>query len=235
VTRRPRVPARGFAAALVVMAFAAGATALLNGCDTTKLVAPEPPLRAASAALYAIDVEFAEPLDRASAEDVSRYSLYPAGAPGSPATITGATLIDTVSLRVVQLLVPDWLGDSTTDRRLTVIQTHGVRDWFGRSTGERSVQFRTGLSYTEPMRALFDSRCNSCHDASNAGGTYRTDSYVALFGPGTSPIANVIAGNPNCLLVVKCRPGNSMYRDGELSYFDYETVLNWVTIYQARL
>ena len=144
-------------------------------------------------------------------------------------------LIDTVSLRVVQLLVPAWFGDSTTDNRLTVVESHGVRDWFGKSTGDRSVQFRTGLSYADPMKVLFDARCSSCHDAANASGTYRTDSYPALFGPGiSSPIANVIAGNPKCLLVVKCKPGNSMYRDGNLGYLDFQNVLNWVVEYQAR-
>jgi len=234
VIPRPTIAVPGPGAALKVTALAVTALALLVGCDTARIVAPAPPLRAASAALFAVNVEFAEPLDRASAEDPTRYSIYAAGAPGSPTTIASATLIDTVSLRVVQLLMPDWFGDSTTDARLTVVESHGVMDWFGRSTGDRSVEFRTGLSYTEPMKTLFDARCSSCHDAANASGTYRTDSYAALFGPGTSPIANVIAGNPNSLLVVKCKPGNSMYRDGNLEYLDYQNILNWVVEYRAR-
>jgi hypothetical protein len=225
---------RAAGAALVFVTFAIGALGALSGCDTAKLVAPAPPLRASSATLYAVNVEFAEPLDKASAEDPSRYVIYAAGAVGSPAAISSATLIDTVALRVVQLLVPAWFGDSTTDNRLTVVESHGVRDWFGKSTGDRSVQFRTGLSYAEPMKALFDSRCSSCHNAANAGGTYRTDSYAALFGPGVSPIANIVAGDPRCLLVVKCKPGNSMYRDGNLGYLDFQNVLNWVVEYQAR-
>ena len=226
-------PTRGLSAACV-LAVLAGAAAFLNGCDTAKILAPGPTLRASSAALFAVNVEFAEPLEKASAEDVSHYSIYAEAAPGSPAAIASATLMDTVSLRVVQLLVPDWFGDTTTDRRLTVVESHGVRDWFGRSTGDRRVQFRTGLSYAEPMKALFDAHCSSCHDAANASGSYRTDSYAALFGPGTSPTANVIAGNPNSLLVVRCKPGNSMYRDGNLEYLDYLNVLNWIVGYAAR-
>lgn len=230
-----RVPfPRAAGAALVLVTIAIGTLAALSGCDTAKLVAPAPPLRASSAALYAVNVEFAEPLDKASAEDPSHYAIYAAGALGSPSVISSATLIDTVALRVVQLLVPGWFGDSTTDNRLTVVESHGVRDWFGKSTGDRSVQFRTGLSYAEPMKALFGSRCSSCHGAANPGGSYRTDSYAALFGSGTSAIANVIAGNPRSLLVVKCKPGNSMYRDGNLGYLDYQDVLNWVVGYQAR-
>lgn len=208
--------------------------AALSGCDTARVVAPVPSLRAASAALYAIDVEFAEPLDRASAEDPSRYVVYADGHPEAPASIASATLIDTVSWRVVQLVLPDWFGDSTTDRRATVVETHGVRDWFGKSTGDRRVTFTTGLGYDAPMQALFDGRCSSCHGAANPGGGYRTDSYAALFGPGTSPTPNVVAGSPTCLLIVKCRPHNSMYVAGELDYLDFETVLNWVTVYGAR-
>lgn len=228
---RPGGFLRCIAAAIAVAAVTAAG---LAGCDTAKVLAPDAPLRASSAALYAVNVEFAEPLDKASAEDVTRYSIYAAGAPGSPAAIGSATLIDTVAYRVVQLIVPGWFGDSTADARLTVVQTHGVRDWFGRSTGDRSVQFRTGLSYTEPMKSLFDARCSSCHGATNPGGGYRTDSYAALFGPGTSPTANVVAGNPRSLLVVKCEPGNSMFRAGNLDDLDFQNLLNWVVEYQAR-
>ena len=207
---------------------------LLTGCETARVVAPEPRLRAASAALYAIDVEFAEPLDKATAEDPSRFVVYPEDTPAAPARIGSATRIDTVSWRVVQLLLPDWLGDSTTDHRRVVVETHGVRDWFGRSTGDRRVRLATGLGYSAPMQALFDGRCSPCHGAANPGGGYRTDSYAALFGPGTTPTANLIAGDPNCLLVVKCRPHNSMYARAGLSYLDYEMLLNWVSGYQAR-
>lgn len=229
---RGRARRRGpVAAALLVSAWS---VVVLAGCDTARIVAPTPPLRAASAALYAIDVEFAEPLDKASAEDPSRYVVYPGSNPGVPAFVASATLVDTVSWRVVQLLVPDWLGDSTTDRRPTVVETHGVRDWFGRSTGNRQAMFTTGLGYAQNMGAFFNARCSSCHGAASPAGGYRTDSYAALFGPGTTPAANVIAGDPNCLLVVKCRPHNSMYNRAGLDFLDFETVHNWVVLYAAR-
>jgi hypothetical protein len=206
----------------------------LAGCDTPRALAPAPPLEASSAALYAVDVSFPVPLERASAEDPSRYSVYPEGSPGSPAVIASASLIDTVGLRLVQLVIPAWFGDSATDRRPTVVETHGVRDWFGRSTGDRRASFVTGLNYTSTLRALLDAHCTSCHGASGPGGSYRTDSYAALFGPGTSPTPNVIAGDATSLLVVKCRPHNSMYVRGGLDFFDYERILDWVAVYLAR-
>ncbi len=212
----------------------AGVVMSAGGCHTARRLAPPPPLRAASAAPYAVDVEFAVPLDRKSAEDPSHYSLYPPGSPGAPATITTATLIDTVSLQVVQLLVPDWLGDPTKDDIPMEVRTHDVLDYFGVSTGDRSVTFRTGLGYAQPMQAIFDARCSSCHGATNPGGAYRTDSYAALFGPGTSVTPNVAAGDPNCLVIVKCRPHNSMYNRAGLSFLDYEMILNWITVYLAR-
>src|SRR5204862_808411 len=105
----------------------AGLAALAGGraCHAAKVVAPPPPLRAASAALYAVDVEFAEPLDRASAEDASRDALYPAGSPSTPASIASAALVDTLYGRVVQLIAPAWFGDSTKDGIDAVVETHG--------------------------------------------------------------------------------------------------------------
>src|SRR5262245_56941438 len=182
---------------------AATIAAWLIGCDTARVVAPTPPLGAASAALYAVDVEFAEPLDKTSAEDPTRYTVYPSDTPGSPATIMSATLVDSFSLRGVQLIIPTWFGDSTFDRRSVVVQSHGVLDSFGRSTGQRSVTVTTGLAYQPQMKALFDAHCSSCHGPSNPAGSYRTDGYTELFGPGTSPTPNVIAGDPKCLTVVK--------------------------------
>lgn len=206
----------------------------LTGCDTARILAPPPSLRAASAAPYAVDVQFAEPLDRASAEDPSRYSVLLVGGSGSSASVSSATLIDTVNWRVVQLVIPEWFGDSTADRRTAIVTTNGILDYFGRSTGERSVTFVTGLSYAQPMKALFDARCSPCHGASNPGGGYRTDSYEQLFGAGTSPAPNLIPGDPSCQLVVKCRPRNSMYKRANLDFFDYEAIVNWVSVYQAR-
>ena len=212
----------------------AGAGLFAGGCHAARVLAPPPPLRAASAALYAVDLEFAVPLDKVSAEDPSHYLLYPPGSPGAPAAISSATLIDTVSLRVVQLLVPSWLGDSTKDDIPMVVEANGVLDYFGVSTGDRSVTFRTGLGYAQPMQAFFDARCSGCHSGANPSGQYQTDSFGALFGPGMSATPNVIAGDPNCLTVVKCRPHNSMYNRANLSFLDYEMILNWVTVYLTR-
>jgi len=180
-----------------------------------------------------VDVEFDVPLDRASAEDASRYALTPAGG-GAPASISSATLVDTLYGRVVQLVIPDWLSSNpdTTDFDLT---TSGVQSVTGGSTGTRSVRFRTGLSYRAPMQAWFDSRCSRCHGATRQDGSYRTDSYAGLLGGGTNSTPNVIAGDPSCLAVVKCKPHNSMFNLATLTYFDYELIKNWVGSFNARL
>ena len=204
------------------------------GCHAARVLAPPPPLRAASAALYGVDIEFAEPLDRTSAQDASHYVLHPAANPSAVASIASATLIDTLYGRVVQLLVPAWFGDSSMDRVDMVIETHGVRELGGRSTGDRSLTFRTGLGYAVPMGALFDARCSACHGPSTTAGSYRTDSYAALLGNGSSPPANVIPGDPASLLVVKSKPRNSMFNAARLSYLDYEMIRNWVEVYAAR-
>lgn len=223
-----RIPSRAGAAAL------AGALALVAaGCDTARVLAPPPPLRVASASHFAVDVEFGEPLDRASAEEVSRYTLRDA-ATGTSQAITQATLVDTLYGRVVQLLIPDWLGSDpdTTDFDLT---TAGVLTVDGRSTGTRDLRFRTGLSYRTPLRELFDQHCSACHGAMQAGGSYRTDSYAALFGNGTDGTPNLIANDPTCLTVRRSKPRNSMFVLGNLSYLDFEILRNWVTSYAARL
>ena len=220
--------------ALVAATGLALVAALVGGCDTARVLAPEPPLAAASVALYAVDVALSVPLDRASAEDPARYAIYPAGNPAARATIASATLVDTVTLRVVQLVMPDWFADSSFDRVSLTVETHGVRDWFGATTGDRSLTFRSGLGYADGMGAFFDARCSACHGSGNPGGGYRTDSYASLFGPGTSPTPNLIAGDPRCLLVLKCKPGNSMYTRAGLDFLDYERLVNWVSVYGAR-
>lgn len=223
--RRPPNPA--ISATWIVLAAVA-----LAGCQTARLLAPAPPLRAASAASYAVDVEFDVPLDRGSAEDPTRYMLTPA-AGGVAAAISSATLIDTLNGRVVQLLVPDWVSTSpdTTDFDLT---STGVLDVWGGSTGTRTVRFRTGLSYAAPMREWLDSRCTSCHGASRQDGLYRTDTYSALFGGGRNATPNLIAGDPRCLIVTKCGPRHSMFNVANLTYFDYELIRNWVASFNAR-
>jgi len=217
---------------LVAVSGLAAVATLQAGCHAARIVAPPPPLRAASANDFGVDAEFAEPLDRASAEDVSRYSVRRAMGPGAPQTIFSATVIDTFYGRVVQLLISDGPLADTSDY---IVEARDVRTLDGRSTGVRSVTFRTGLSYRAPLRGLFDSRCSPCHGALQTAGNYRTDSYASLFGTGTDGTPDLIAGDPNCLLVRKCRPGRSMWDAGQFSYLDFETILNWVASYSARL
>lgn len=219
---RPAVFARLVAAALI---------ALLGGCHATRVVAPLPPLRAASANDFAVDIEFAESLDRTSAEDVTRYTVRAVGGAGSQ-SIFSATVIDTFYGRVVQLLIAD---GPLADTAQYSVEAREVRNLSGRSTGVRSVTFRSGLSYRAPLRELFDSRCSPCHGASQAGGNYRTDSYGALLGTGVDATPNTIASDPNSLLVRRCRPGRSMWTAGGISYLDFEMILNWVVSYGARL
>ncbi len=217
--------------ALAASSVLVAAATLEVGCHAARIIAPPPPLRAASANDFGVDIEFAEPLDRASAEDVTRYTVRPAMGPGAPQTIFSATVVDTFSGRVVQLLISDGPLADTSDY---IVDSRDVRTLDGKSTGSRSATFRTGLSYRTPLSELFDSRCSSCHGASQAAGNYRTDSYDGLFGGGTDATPNLIAGNPNCLLVRKCRPGRSMWNAGGLSYLDFEMILNWVASYGAR-
>lgn len=210
------------------------AAALAAGCHTApRIFAPPPPLRAASVAPFAVDVEFDVPLDRTSAEDATRYQLFPAGNPGGAVAITSATVVDTVFGRTVQLLVPAWLGAAPDSVEFEVAAT-SVRAADGRSTGNRTAQFRTGLFWSSPLRELFGGHCNFCHGGARADGNYRTDSYAALFGPGTSPTPNLIASDPRCLLVTKCKPRNSMFVDGQLTYLDFDILINWVANYAAR-
>ena len=214
-------------------ALAAGlALATLGGCHTARVLAPPPALRAASASHYAVDLEFAESLDRASAEDVSHYTLIPAGG-GAPAVISSATLVDTLYGRVVQLLIPDWLT-TDPDTSAWTISTSAVLDLNGLSTGSRTITFTTGLGYRTPVRQLLDAKCSSCHGAARADRNYRTDSYAALFGGGRDTIPNVVAGDPTCRLVAKCKPHASMFSLAGLTYLDYEIVLNWVSSFGAR-
>ena len=209
-------------------------TPLVSGCHTAAILAPLPPLRAASASAYAVDVEFSESLDRATAQDPARYSVYPQGISGSAATVLQATLIDTLYGRVVQLLLSDPINGFLPDSALYTVQSTGVLDVVGKSTGSRSVDWRTGLNYDSPLRALFARHCDSCHGATREEGNYRTDSQAGLLAGGTNSTPNLIAGDPKCLVVVKTKPSNSMFRAGDLSYLDFEIIRNWVVSYQAR-
>lgn len=204
-----------------------------SGCHSAKLLAPPPPLRAASASAFAIDVEFAEPLDRGTAQDPVRYAVLQLTG-GAATKILGAALIDTLNARVVQLLVTDSVGNPLPDSSDFSVQTNGVLTIQVKSTGVRNVDFRTGLNYSSPLRDLFARHCDSCHGATRADGTYRTDSYVGLSGAGTNSVPNLIPGDVRCLLVVKTEPSNSMFNRGELSYLDSELIRNWIVSYGAR-
>lgn len=205
---------------------------LMSGCNATRMLAPPPPLRAASAAAFAVDVEFSVPVAKSSAEDVTHYSLVPAGS-GPPVAIASSTVVDTSGGRVVQLIVPDWL---TTDPDGTdwTLTTSGVLQVDGTSTGDRSITFRAGLSYASPLKEFFDARCTSCHGPARADGSYRTDSLSGLMGGGSNATPNLVAGDPNSLLIRKCKPHNSMYNLANLTYFDFELIRNWVVSYNAR-
>ena len=218
--------------AACAFACAAGlAVALLAGCHAARVIAPPPPLRAASASDFAVDVEFAEPLDRASAENPSHYRVSPLGDPGATVAIYSATLVDTTFGRVVQLLLS---GGPLPDTSEFEVKTSGVLALDGHSSGERRVTFRTGLSYRFPLRELFASHCDRCHGAARSEGSYRTDGYAALKGGGTDPTPNLVAGDPNCLLLRRSRPLKSMFDLGGMSYLDFEVLLNWVASYGAR-
>ena len=222
---------RRFALLLRCGMAALGLFALLTGCHASRMMAPIVPMRAASANDFGVDIEFAEPLDRASAQDVTHYTVRAALGPGTPQTIFSATVVDTFYGRVVQLLISDGPLADTSDY---IVEARDVRTLDGRSTGIRSVTFRTGLSYRGQLRELFDSRCSSCHGASQAAGNYRTDSYAGLRGTGTNVTPNLISGDPNCSVIRRCRPGRSMWDAGQLSYLDFEMLLNWTVSYQAR-
>ena len=224
-------PIRRSAARSRIAALLFALPVLSLGCHAARVFAPPVPLRGASVATYAIQVEFAESLDRASAEDPSRYEVRLAGAPAS--VVTSATLVDTLYGRVVQLVIPAWLevNADTSDVQVT---TRGVLTLERRDTGTRTVAFRTGLSYSTPLKELFDSHCTSCHGPTVAEGGYRTDSYDALLGDGSDARPNLVPSDPNCLIVRRCRPRNSMFNLGRLDYLDYEVLKNWVVSYQAR-
>ena len=209
-----------------------GALGLVVGCHAARVLAPPPAFRAASANDFAVDVEFAEPLDRASAQSVAHYSVYPFGHPEAPIGIFSATLIDTATGRVVQLLLS---GGPLADSSLYSVGATGVRSIAGASTGTRTTSFTAGLGYGRDIAPLMATHCNSCHGALRADGQYRTDSYAGLFGPGSDGArANIIAGDPSSLCIKRSKPFNSMYTLGAMSYLDFEILYNWIVSYGAR-
>lgn len=204
--------------------------ALILGCHASRVLAPPPGLRAASANDFAVDVEFDEPLDRASAEDRTLYDLHPVADPGSTVEILSAALIDTTFGRVVQLLIPSGLPDGVEYE----VRSHDVLTLQQRPTGTRAAMFLTGLSYATPLRDLFAAHCDRCHGSAQQGGNYRTDTLAGLLGGGTDATPNLVAGDPNCTLVRRIRPLRTMFNRGGLTYLDFEIIRNWVVSYTAR-
>ncbi|MEP7027137.1 MAG: hypothetical protein ABI960_00950 [Candidatus Eisenbacteria bacterium] len=209
------------------------AGASMGSCHAARVFAPAPAVRVSSAALYALNVEFAQSLDRASAQDVAHFTIRSAGG-GAVAAISSAALIDTLYGRVVQLVIPAWFGDSAADRADFVVQTRGLVDAYGRAIPDADTFVRTGLAYGEGMSALFDTHCTSCHGASAPAGSYRTDSLAGLRGSGLDATPNLIIGDPNSLVVRKCKPGNSMFTAGNLTDLDFESIRDWIVDYRAR-
>lgn len=200
------------------------------GCNAARILLPNP-LRAASVNAFAVEVEFGEPLERASAEDPARYDLHPSASPGSRAVIYSATVVDTLYGRVVQLLIA---SGPLPDREAWEITTSGVRTDQGRSTGTRTASFVTGLGYASDMRTLFAEHCDRCHGATLAEGNYRTDSLAYLRGVGTDATPNLIAGDPGCRLVRRTLPGKTMFDQGGLSVLESGMIRDWIVEYGAR-
>ena len=223
---------RGAHAGLLTAALAMGLACALAGCHAARVLAPPPALRAASASDFAVDVEFAEPLDRGSAQTASHFEVYRFGHPESPVGIFSATLIDTASGRVVQLLLS---GGPLVDSSLYSVRAANVLSITGGSTGSRVASFSAGLGYGKDIAPLMAVHCNRCHGAAQADGKYRTDSYAGLFGVGSDGArANLIAGDPSSLVIKRSKPLNSMYNLGAMSYLDFEVLYNWIVSYGAR-
>jgi len=185
-----------------------------------------------SATSYAVVIAFDRPVSRETATQSSRYALTrPAGDRLLPSR---ATLVDSLFGQAVQLVFPLGTLEDSTAYRLTVT---GVRDAWGRplAAGDSATaQFETGLWYSWPIRDVLARRCNPCHNAGHAGGSYRTDSYAALFENGSDDRSNLVPGDARCLLVLRTSPGHSMFNIAHLSCAESQLFINWVVTYQAR-
>jgi len=185
-----------------------------------------------SATSYAVVVAFDRPVSRASATQSSRYALTrPAGDRLLPSR---AALVDSLFGQAVQLVFPLGTLEDSTVYRLTVA---GVQDAWGRplSAGDSvTVEFKTGLWYSWPIRDVLARKCDPCHNAGRAGGNYRTDSYAALFGNGSDDNPNLVPGDARCVLVLRTSPGHSMFNVAHLSSSESQFFINWIVTYQAR-
>ena len=217
---------------ILAVALAACSAAVLPGCHAARVLAPPPAFRAASASDFAVDVEFAEPLDRTSAEIASHYRVYPVGHPETPVAILSATVIDTVAGRVVQLRLS---GGPLVDGDSYQVSADAVRPFYGGAPMARTTTFHAGLGYASDIRALMAVHCDRCHNAALPGGRYRTDSYAALKGMGSDGNkANLIESDPASLIVKRSRPLRTMYDLGAMSYLDFEILYSWIVNYAAR-
>jgi hypothetical protein len=215
---------------LFTVAWLLALAALLAGCHAAKLLAPPVPIQAASVNAFAVNVEFAEPLDRATAQDPARYRVHAAGT-SAEETIDSATLVDTLEGRVVQLIIT---SGPLPDSAAYEVVTQGVRTYDGHDTGARRVTFQTGLGYGAHLRAVFAAHCDACHGASRQDGNYRTDSLAGLRGTGVDSTPDLIAGDPNCALARRTRPRKSAFDQGALSWFESDLIEDWVVGYDGR-
>src|SRR5437762_1436700 len=156
----------------------------LLGCDRAVVPEATPDLISVhSASSFAVDIAFDRPMGRASVEQVSRYTLIePAGDRVAPAR---AVLIDSLFGQTVRLLFPLGTMADSTRYGLTVA---GARDAWGRAlvpADSTTTEFEAGLWYSRPVLDILARKCNPCHNAGREGGSYRTDSYAALFDPGS--------------------------------------------------
>jgi mono/diheme cytochrome c family protein len=66
------------------------------------------------------------------------------------------------------------------------------------------------VTYEADIKPIFDSRCVSCHSGANPAAQYDMTTLEEIMGNGLDGTPNAIAGDPDCLLLVKSRPGASM-------------------------
>lgn len=215
---------------VLLAACIATAVTAIAGCHVAPPLAPEPSPRAASSNPFVVHVELDVPLDRATAEDPAHYTVTTAAAPNAPVAVLSAAVIDTLTGRTVELVLPDGLPDSAS----CMVLVHDLRGVEGETLADRRVAFESGLSYRRQLRAVFADRCDRCHGESAPGGGYRTDSLAGLTGPGSDATANLLPGNPASLLIRRTAPARSMYDKANLTWLESQMIADWIVSYRAR-
>ena len=213
----------------VVVVFGSGA--ILAGCREPTEVDPATEIVAASLDSTHVDVAFRESLDSWTMTRPDNYRIRYAGASGAAIAVRSVVMADSVRGRAVRIET-----EPVPDAVAILIEVRDIRLLAGTRVGtkEVTVELVTGLSYLKDIAPLFASHCNSCHSGATPGGSYNTDSYFALFGSGTAPPADLIPGDPRCLLITKCLPRGAMFWTGKLETIQGDIVKDWVTTYQAR-